>query len=76
MLRLFVNTFAAYDKCSVLNREYLTQALHMQLSQKPNLFFKLLIIFLNIDELLNIFKKRMALIANVFPKFTDFQKCG
>ena len=34
ILRLFVNTFTAYDKHSLLNREYLTQYIHMQLSQK------------------------------------------
>ena len=33
-IRLFVNTFTAYDKDSVLNREYLTHSIHMQLSQK------------------------------------------
>ena len=34
ILRLFINTFTAQDKYSVLNREYLTHAIHMQLSQK------------------------------------------
>ena len=34
ILRLFVNTFTDCDKGSVLNREYLTLPLHMQLSQK------------------------------------------
>ena len=34
ILRLFVNTFTAYDKYSVLKREYLTHPIHMQLSQK------------------------------------------
>ena len=32
ILRLFVNTFTAHDKYSFLNREYLTQPIHMQLS--------------------------------------------
>ena len=39
ILRLFVNTFAAYEKYSVLDGEYLTQPIHMQLSQKGNIFF-------------------------------------
>ena len=34
ILRLFVNTFTAYGKYFVLNREYLTHPIHMQLSQK------------------------------------------
>ena len=38
-LSLFVNTFTAYDKYSVLNREYLTESIDMQLSQKQQKFF-------------------------------------
>ena len=34
ILRPFVKTFPAYDKNSVLNREYLTHPIHMLLSQK------------------------------------------
>ena len=33
ILRLSINTFTAYDKHSVLNKEYLTQTISMQLSQ-------------------------------------------
>ena len=38
ILRLFVNTFSAYGKSSVLIREYLTHPIHMQLSQKQKMF--------------------------------------
>ena len=38
-LSLFVNTFTAYDKYSVLNREYLTESIDMQLSQKQQKIF-------------------------------------
>ena len=38
MLRLFVNTFTADDKYSVLNRDNLTQPIQMQLSQKQKVF--------------------------------------
>ena len=38
ILRLFFNTFNAYDKYSVLNREYLTHPIHMQLSQQQKTF--------------------------------------
>ena len=34
MLRLFVNRFTVFEKKSVLNREYLTHPVHMQLCQK------------------------------------------
>ena len=40
-LRLFVNTFIAYDKYSVLNREYSTQVIHMQLSIKTKDIFSI-----------------------------------
>ena len=46
ILRLFVNTFTAYDKYCVLNREYLTQPIHMQLSQKQKTFFQFFSAFL------------------------------
>ena len=38
MLRLFVNIFSAVDKYSLPNREYLTQPLQVQLSQKQKTF--------------------------------------
>ena len=44
-LRLFVNTTSAVDKCSLPNRDNLTQPLHMQLSLKLKTFFKLLNVF-------------------------------
>ena len=37
-LRLFVNTTSAVYKCSLPNREYLMQPIHMQLSQKLKTF--------------------------------------
>ena len=41
ILRLFVHTFTAYDKYSVLNREYITHPIHMQISQKQRTFSQL-----------------------------------
>ena len=49
MLRLFVNTFTAYDKYSVLNREYLMHPIHMQLSQKHQSFPNIFLDFPNLD---------------------------
>ena len=43
-----VDTFTAYDKYSVLNREYLTQPIHMQLFQKQNTFSEFFSAFLKI----------------------------
>ena len=68
ILRLFVNTFTAYDKSSILNREYLTHPIHMQLSQKQETFSDFFSAFLksrlNFEEI----QKKMTLIAHVFPK--------
>ena len=38
ILRLFVNTFSAVDKYCLPNREYLTQPIQVQLSQKQKTF--------------------------------------
>ena len=49
ILRLFFNTFSAYDKSSVLNREYLRHPIHMQLSQKQKMFLNFFLLFWNLD---------------------------
>ena len=46
ILKLFVNIFTAYDKYSVLNREYLTHPIDMQLSQKQKTFSEFFAAFL------------------------------
>ena len=46
ILRLFVNTFIAYDKYSVLNRKYLTHPIHMRLSQKQKTLSQIFAAFL------------------------------
>ena len=38
ILGLFVNTFSAVDKYSLPNRAYLTQPIHVQLSEKSKTF--------------------------------------
>ena len=57
ILRLILNTFTDYDKYSILNREYLAQPTHMQLSQKQNTFSEFLSTFLkprlNIEHISN-----------------------
>ena len=69
ILRLFVDTFTAYDKYSVLNREYLTQPIHMQLFQKQNTFSEFFSAFLKSRLKFEYIKKNnMRLIANLFWK--------
>ena len=46
ILRLFVNTFTAYDKYSVLNKEYLKHPIDMQLCRKQKGFSEIFAAFL------------------------------
>ena len=68
ILRLFVNTFTPNDKYSFLNREYLTQRIHMYLSKlqkhTSEIFSPFLKSRLNFEHI----QEKMILIANVFPK--------
>ena len=76
ILRLFVNTFTAYDKYSVLNREYITHPIHMQISQKQRTFSQLF--FASFKSRLNfehIEKKDDTHISWV-SEITAFQKRG
>ena len=67
VLRVFVNTLAADDKYSVLNRDNLLQDVQMQLSQKRKTFSpRFFLHFRNLDSISNIFEKKMTLIADVF----------
>ena len=53
---------------SVLNREYLKEPMHMQLSIKTNDFFSFFFAILKPTLSLEHFQKEMTLIANVFLK--------
>ena len=72
-LRLFVNTFTADVKYSLLNRDNLMQPIPMQLSQKQKtfsqLFSKVLKSRLNFPHL-----KKMTLIGSVFPKLKTLKE--
>ena len=74
ILRAFVNTFTAHDKYSVLNKQYLLDPIHMQLTQKQKtfseFFFAISKARLNFEH---IQKKKMTLIGNVFPKIQPFK---
>ena len=68
MLRLFVNTLTADDKYPLLNRDNLTEQIQILLSQKQRTLSPFFFACLKSTLTLNIFKKKMTLIANVFRK--------
>ena len=65
VLGLFVNPLTVDDKYSLLNRRNLLQHFQMQISQKRKTFSEFFWHFVNLDSILNIFKKKMILIANI-----------
>ena len=48
-LRLSVNTMSAFDKCSLPNTDNLTEPIHMQLSEKRNIFLDFFMHFQNLN---------------------------
>ena len=68
IVRLFVNAMTADDKDYMLNRGNLTEPIQRQLSKKQKTFSQFFFHFQNLYYILNIFWKRMTLIADVFPK--------
>ena len=65
-LRLSVKTMSAVDKCCLTIRDNLVEPIHMQLSQKLKTFFSFILHFRNLGEILDIFRKKMTLIAYLF----------
>ena len=68
ILVLLVNTLAANEKYSVLNRDNLTTQIKIQLSQKNKLFLRLFLHFSNLTQILNILKKKVTLRPFVVSK--------
>ena len=58
ILGLLFNTLAADKKYPVLNRDNITIPIQTQLSQKQKTFSNFLLHLLNLDEILNIWKKK------------------
>ena len=55
------------DKCSLPNRDNLMEPIHMQLSQKLKSFSEFFILYFQfLGQILNIFQKKMTLIAFLF----------
>ena len=68
LLRVFIETLTAdhrYSLCYIWNLQVLHQ---MQLSKKLKNFLNFSFHFWNVHQILNILKKKMTFIANVFPK--------
>ena len=76
ILRLFLNTLTAYDKSSVLNREYLTQPIHMQLSQKQKTFSDFFSAFLKFRLNFEQIPKKDDTHTKCISEITDFRKRG
>ena len=68
--RLFINTLRADGKCSLFNRDNLTQPIQMKVSRKHKTFSQFVSAVvkrnLNFEHFQK--KKKMSLIADVFPK--------
>ena len=76
ILRPFVNTWTADNKYSLLNRENLTQPIHMPLSQKKETFSELFFPFLK--SILNFehFQEKGQAHSWCISQITDSEKCG
>ena len=60
MLGLFVDTLTADGKNTLFNKDSLRQPIQMHLYNKKGLFLNLVIHFGNLDQIVNIFKKKMT----------------
>ena len=65
---MFLNKFTPDAKYPVHDPENLQLPIQMQLSEKRKIFLIFLFYFWNLHQTLNILKKTMIVIANVFPK--------
>ena len=68
ILGVFVNTLTGDVKYLVLDCENMLLPMQMNSLKNQKLFLNFLSLFWNLHEMLNILKKRMIVLANVFPK--------
>ena len=73
ILGLCVNAISAYEKYSVLNAEYLTHPIHMQLSRKKNSQFFTVCLKSRLT-FLHITKIKPDTHSKCISKITDFEK--
>ena len=68
ILGVFVNTLNPESKYPVQDGENLEIPIQMQLSEKRKTFSQFFLPFLELHQFLNILKREMIVIANIFPK--------
>ena len=68
MLGVFRKTFTSNDKYPVRDCVNLLSPIQMQLSLKPTTFSDCFVHFWNLDQILNILKKKMIVIATLLRK--------
>ena len=68
LFRLFLTTFTADDKNSLISKDKWKQTIQMHLSQKPKIFSKKFSAFFESALNFEHFQKKMTLIADVFRK--------
>ena len=76
ILRLFVNTLTADEKDYVLNRDNLTQPIHMQLSDKEKIFSQFIFLFLKTILNFKSFSKRDDRHSCCISSITGSEKTG
>ena len=64
----FLNTLTTGDNYSLVTRDNWTQTIQIHLSQKQNGFSEFFAVFFEFALNLEYFRKKMTLIAYVFPK--------
>ena len=67
ILGVFLNTLTDDDKYPVQHCENLRLPIQIQLSKQPKTFSQFFFHFWNLHQILNILKKKLIVIANVFP---------
>ena len=65
---MLFNTWSVDGKYPVQYSQNLQLPIQMQVSEKRKIFLNFLFYFLNLHQILNILKKEMMIIANLFPK--------
>ena len=74
--RLFPNRLSGDGKYSLLNRDNLTEPIQMQVSPKKKLFLDFFLHFLNLVQILNIFKKKHDSHSWCISEIMDSKKHG
>ena len=68
VLGLFINTLTADEKYSHISKDNWMQTIQRNLSQKQNVFYQFLSAFFEYALNFKYFRKKMTLLAYVFPK--------